>query len=563
MLKKPWWELWPGRLEYELDALSSAKCEFIRDEAAFKRGVLVLHLKFLHESETFLLRVEFPPLYPYFRPEVFAKPGSFNRHQNPLGGNLCLLGRNSQNWNLQWTLADLLQNQFPRLKRAAETANRTEREALEEPQGEPVTAYYHYEPNSILLIDSAKQIDSTVSSGELTLTIEPEFLPKIRGGILDARAPNGKIVFSFDALLHRGKQIRASWIRLQDPPPTDAPRAFEKILLEKRLIRPAQFTNQLNGWFIDIVGVLIPEEVQQGVIADGWMFLVRLKQDKTRDCRTELVRAGRAGSVDFNVRIPALAFLQNKRIAVIGLGSVGAPIALELARAGASSLSIIDFDFVEPGSTVRWPLGLSAAGSQKTIALKAFIERNHLFTAINAIEYRFGLPRVGLEVDLEKAISRADIIIDATAESAIHQFLSDYARKNKKPFVYAYLTPGAYGGLVACFDPTREMGCWHCLQMALYEEKSIPEPAFLNIADVQPPGCAERTAIFAGFDATEISLEATRMALSALSNGHEEQYPKCDWDVAVMKMRSDAGNRIPPSWVVHRLGINPRCALCR
>ena len=41
---KPWWEKWPGRLDFELDELRKADIKFELVQPAFKRGVVVLEL---------------------------------------------------------------------------------------------------------------------------------------------------------------------------------------------------------------------------------------------------------------------------------------------------------------------------------------------------------------------------------------------------------------------------------------------------------------------------------------------------------------------------------------
>jgi molybdopterin/thiamine biosynthesis adenylyltransferase/ubiquitin-protein ligase len=565
MLENPWWELWPGRLEYELQALEAAGIKFDRDAEAFTKHKFVqLRLHYPWNGKILILCAVFPPLYPYFRPEVFADAGVFPRHQNPIGGNLCLLGRRTENWNPDWTLADLLKNQFPRLERAALTKDQFEREALEEPIGEPMTAFYPYYANSVVAIDSAKKVGSEHNSGGLTVLVQTDSLPQIRAQVVDVCAQHGKKLYSVDGCLSHAKEIPATWIRLPEPPLVKTAQEFEKHLIDKRFIAPAKFTHKLGNWFVDIVGILLPEELKQGEMGEGWMFLVRLKQERPHKIQTELVRAGRAGRIDFDERTPELSFLHKKRVALIGLGSVGAPIAIELARSGIGEVFLIDYDFVEPGSVVRWPLGNSAFGLQKTVAVKRFIASNYPFTKATAIEYRLGIHNMQVSsADFQNALSQADLLIDATAELGIHQFLSDYARVNKRPFVYAYLTPGGYGGLVACIDSAKDMGCWHCLQIALREDKSIPEPPFLENADVQPAGCAERTSVFAGFDATEISLETTRMAIAMLSDGAKGQYPKSKWNVAIAKFRSPEGESLPPCWNTYFLNRNPRCPVCK
>jgi len=566
MLDKPWWELWPGRLEFELKALESAGIKWEKDEAVLKRDkIMRIRLAFPLRDSSIILFANFPPQYPYFRPEVFAEPGSFSRHQNPIEGNLCLLGRRTQNWDSDCTLAQLLTSQFPLLERAARTTNQIEREALEEQLGEPVTTFFPCAADSMILIDSAKRIPPEHNAGGLTIRVQVEPIPIIRGDVIHVRAKDGKKLLSFDVCHADGNELPGSWVRLSEIPfDKKMPQEFENELVHKGIIPRAKFTYRVGQWFVDIVGLVVAEELQQGEHGDGWMFLVRLKQDKTQVQRTELVRAGRAGRTDFAVRIPALEFLRDKQVAVIGLGSVGAPIAIELARSGVGKIILIDFDFIEPGSTVRWPLGRSVFGMQKSVALGQFIQSNYPFTRLEPFEYRFGtIYTSDFNSRLEKVLANVDLVIDATAELAIHQLLSDFARANKKPFIYAYITPGGLGGLVARIDPKKEMGCWHCLQIALRNTKSIPEPPYLEKADVQPVGCAERTSIFPGFDAQEVSLEATRMAISALSDGTAKQYPKSDWDIAIVKFRSDTGENSVPIWSTYSLAKEETCPLCR
>ena len=561
---KPWWERWPGRLEFELHALESAGIRYQREDENFKKGIFALKLELTLSGRPLILFAVFPPLYPYFRPEVFAASGTFGRHQNPIGGNLCLLGRKTDNWDTDWSLASLLSNQLPRLAEAATTQDLNARKRIEEPLGEPITCYYPHCPNSIILVDCSQAVGQEYTQGKLCLSVEAEFQPTLRGRVVKIKTQAGKDILTFPGLPWRGHEIPGTWIRLDNPPRIDNPRQFERELIAKHLISPANFSHKVGQWFWDIIGILVAEEIQQTVTGDGWLFLVRGKQEKTQHTKTEFVRAGRCSTSDFTFRVPELSFLTSKSAAVIGLGSIGAPIAIELARSGLGHITLVDFDFVEPGTIVRWPLGFSAVGRQKARSLTLFIGANYPTTKVFPLEYRFG-SRSFLETDnstddLLSALSSADIIIDATAEHGIHHFLSDYANEIKKPFLYAYATAGGYGGLTACLDPTNQVGCWHCLQSALYEVKSIPEPPFLENGEMQPPGCGERTATFTALDTGEVSLEAARMAISALSDGRKGSYPRMSWDVAVVELRAAGGERILPLWSHYRLPkLCPNC----
>ena len=82
----------------------------------FARGILVLDFIVPIENDApIALVAAFPDLYPYVRPEVYAPALDLARHQNPFGKNLCLLGRRSDAWLPEMTLADLIREQLAKV----------------------------------------------------------------------------------------------------------------------------------------------------------------------------------------------------------------------------------------------------------------------------------------------------------------------------------------------------------------------------------------------------------------------------------------------------------------
>lgn len=110
---KPWWDLWPGRLEYELAALDAAGIRYERDARALARGKIALRLKVPLGSEVLNIEAKFPEVYPYTRFELFAPGLNLPHHQNPFSKSLCLIGRATRNWNVDDTLAQFIQNRLP------------------------------------------------------------------------------------------------------------------------------------------------------------------------------------------------------------------------------------------------------------------------------------------------------------------------------------------------------------------------------------------------------------------------------------------------------------------
>lgn len=140
---------------------------------------------------------------------------------------------------------------------------------------------------------------------------------------------------------------------------------------------------RIKDIFVDVVGVIFPEEVSWRASGTGWAFVVLLRQNLKRGREASsalLVRANRTGRSDLIARVPELAPLRGKKIALIGVGGVGAPSAIELAKSGIGELRILDGDYVEAGTTVRYPLGLAAVGFSKAEILAEFIEANWPYT---------------------------------------------------------------------------------------------------------------------------------------------------------------------------------------
>lgn len=280
--------------------------------------------------------------------------------------------------------------------------------------------------------------------------------------------------------------------------------------------------------------------------------------------KLSFVRAARAGRDDLTARIPELSQLHKKTVTVIGLGCLGAPSVLELARCGVGEIRIIDFDIVDVGTIVRWPFGLSAVGKYKTDVISDFIKINYPFTKIVPFTRRIGGdPNPGegpsnLEV-LESALDKTDLVYDATAEVGMQHLLSDLAAERKIPFIGISETFGAWGGMLVRIRPQVTEGCWQCFMNYLLDQ-SIPTPAEDPAGPIQPIGCADLTFTGSGFDAGIVSLSGVRLTVSTLTAQQEKSYPSFDWDVAIIDLRDEQGKATVPIWKTFSLKRHPSCS---
>ena len=277
-----------------------------------------------------------------------------------------------------------------------------------------------------------------------------------------------------------------------------------------------------------------------------------------------LVRAFRAGRDDLRERTPETRGLAGKKVVVLGLGGVGTPAALELARAGVGELCVVDHDVVDAGPVVRYPFGLASVGRPKVEVLRNWILQNIPYTTVSAAKHRLGGVRSpgdmpeGDVIDL--AFAGADLVLDTTAEFGLHAYVADLAREHGIPYVEAATRTGAWGGVVARVLPDHNAPCWICYEAQLRDlEEAGNGPAADPAGMTQPTGCADPTFTGVGFDVSEFGLAATRLVVSTLLRGEAGAYPDPGWDIGILNIRERDGSASQPTWTTYSLAHHPTC----
>jgi molybdopterin/thiamine biosynthesis adenylyltransferase len=443
-----------------------------------------------------------------------------------------------------------LRTQLPLLRQALESQNP---EAFEELQAEPITTFYEYELGGIVLVDSGWTLPRDICSGRLRLASISGNSP-IRAVVTAVSDFAGRPIAGGPFDPRNGKTINGVWFRTDHPIIENDPGRFVHALSQLHSGVGTALRHH------EVIGVVFPEETGHRSTADGWIFLRPNTSGKrrSRHSTTTFVRAGRIGVSDISARYPQFVALQDRGAAIFGLGCLGAPSLLELARCGVRRLKFLDADFVEAGTIVRWPLGISAAGWPKAIALATFIDREYPWVSIVARGHRLG----GVDqnpsdnVVFEEFLQDVDLVYDATAEIGLQNVLSDLARDRGLPYLCVSGVAGGVGGIVARLRPPRT-GCWWCLQKFI-DENTIPVPQATDNSTVQPQGCAAVTYVGANYDLQEVALQGVRMAISTLVQDGGDY----NWDVGVVRLRGERGELIAPQWSTHVLLPHPTCPVC-
>lgn len=566
---QPWWKRWPERLEWELAQFEDASMQYtVRDIS--EDGVVHIDVRHAVNEVEYELEVSFPDLYPYFRP-VVRTSARFGFHQEPFGGGLCLAGRGPEHWSTDDSAARLIAEQLPLIIRAnaSDTADVLR---IEEAAPEPIGPNYNVSRPDFVLIDSAWKLGDC-STGTLEVGVWANEFP-IRGAVLRVLDDAGRTIAEADrelAAQFQGATMRARWLRTSEPIVAHGPEEFidELARLDGEALTKGRWQN-FAGRRVDLLAVVYTDEIRYLEYGDDWIFLLRIQKPSDRSVRTKrsqpfLIQSLRAGRDDLTARVPLLTPLRGRKVAIVGLGAIGGPIALALARAGIGALSLVDPDIVDPGTSPRWPHGLRAAGNFKADAIAGLIQSNWPYTTVQGARWRLG--DIGASWDigdgpiLAKMFDGIDMIVDATANTAVDHALADLARDAGVPFLVASATAGAQGGLVARLTAGRT-GCWQCFNAALGEEIPLPPADATATGHIMPIACSDMTFTGAGFDLTPIADEAVRIITSTLCEGHVDGYPAVTWDVETLALRTADGSPCPPTWKAFKLPPRSACNCC-
>lgn len=209
--------------------------------------------------------------------------------------------------------------------------------------------------------------------------------------------------------------------------------------------------------------------------------------------------------------------LSNKRVMIIGLGSFGSRITIELAKAGVGEFALFDFDRVELHNLARHTCTIKDLGRLKTDVIKdAVIGKNKLAKVdlfpVNITDHK----------DLmDEQVAKADLIICATDNNASRFYLTQCLLKYNKVALFGRAVTRAEGGDVFRHRPGGP--CYNCLvgsrahAMATEEITNRSQlPAYVSEEDAN-------TMIQVGLssDIEPISNMIVKLALVELSRGEK------------------------------------------
>ncbi|PGB81751.1 thiamine biosynthesis protein ThiF [Bacillus toyonensis] len=233
--------------------------------------------------------------------------------------------------------------------------------------------------------------------------------------------------------------------------------------------------------------------------------------------------------------------LSEKKVTIIGLGSLGSRIAFELARAGVKTFTLIDEDILDVDNIFRHELGVQDLywlDKNKYLnipkAMAMAFEMRSRFPALNIIyEIANVLDLMEEKLDL---IINTDLIIVALGSPTVELYLNQQFHQMKKvpPVIYTWLDPLGIGGHALLTNNNGEKyGCLQCLFTHPGESSHLISNKASFVAPGQflgktLAGCESVFTPYGSMDALQTAIIATRVAVKTL-NSEVRDNPLLSW----------------------------------
>lgn len=214
--------------------------------------------------------------------------------------------------------------------------------------------------------------------------------------------------------------------------------------------------------------------------------------------------------------------LESKKVLIVGLGSGGAPIAVELAKAGVGHFILMDFDRIELHNIARHICGVNELGRLKVNAVKDAILLKNPYAQVETYDIDMNKQ---LDI-LEKCVAESDLTIVATDEYASRYNINARLVKLGKVGLFGRAVTRAEGGDILRVRPGGP--CYACLtgNPIYHQNDEITDVRWARELGVIPAYVSDEDAhamvqVGLSTDIAPINNMMVKLALNELSRGIE------------------------------------------
>lgn len=428
-----------SRRERELLDALAARVEWLfplewRVDASLR---LIWDADIVISTDRFPISLRYPNHFPHSPPLVLPRgeQDRWSSHQYGAGGELCL-EYGPDNWHPEITGADmiesahrLLSTEHPTAGQPARVASRHSTTLGQDLRGSRMRMLVTHELVSMM---------DGVSEGE------------VLDGTIIGTWRNQSVVYTIGSVVMAGAR---KWID-KSIPKTVLDEGYEKQVAVLRLpvgaTLPSVASRTAFSQSLAESGILLPD-VTYALIAhgEGLCTYFLWKEDDTACAVATIPAEEAAARLD-----QSHAALNEKKVAMIGCGSLGSKVAAMLARSGVGNFLLVDDDVFLPGNVVRHELDWREMGFHKADALARRIALVNSTSKCETRQYRLGGQQSSGSLEtLVEALAGYDLIIDATADPRVFNYLCAAVQVGRKPLLWAEVFGGGYGGMIARHRP--------------------------------------------------------------------------------------------------------------
>ncbi len=231
-------------------------------------------------------------------------------------------------------------------------------------------------------------------------------------------------------------------------------------------------------------------------------------------------------SIDRNPRQPERnRALGEKKVAIVGLGSVGSKVAVSLARSGITRFFLVDDDVFQPSNLTRNQLDWLSVGYDKVDSTKGAIQLVRPEAEVQTRTFRFaGQESASANTTVLEQVAACDLVIDATASAKVFSSVAAICARRNVAIVWGEVFAGGIGALMARSIPGHDADPL-TVRTAINEYLStLPEAPFKHAEGYDAEAASE---VFIAGDA-EVSLLAaalTQFSIDAMVSSEQRRFP--------------------------------------
>ncbi len=171
-----------------------------------------------------------------------------------------------------------------------------------------------------------------------------------------------------------------------------------------------------------------------------------------------LISIERKDYLYLNEQIGNTSDMYEKKILIVGAGSLGSYVATEFVKNGANNLIIYDGDRLFDENRMRWTFGWFGIGTNKALTLKTWLEFIHPQVHIDSQDKNLD------EKMLENELQSVDLIVFTVGSSDTQLKLNRILKKLRCniPVIFSWLESGGEHSHILYVDYSKA-GCFECL----------------------------------------------------------------------------------------------------